>query len=112
MVKLLKESLSASVIITLLYLVLFYPLVLINKFDWFDLILITLSISPGIFIMVMIYNLDEYDKEPLWLCAIAFIFGAVNLHLDVDILEYLYSLIQSENTFIRVVIFFNKFFQI
>ena len=52
--------------------------------------------------MVIIYNLDEYDKEPLWLLALAFIFGAVNLHLDVDILEYLYSLIQSENTFIRV----------
>ena len=54
MVKLLKDSLSASVIITALYLVLFYPLVLINKFDWFDLVLITLSISPGIFIMVII----------------------------------------------------------
>ena len=100
--KLLKDSLSASVIITCLYLVLFYPLILINKFDWFDLVLVTLSISPGIFIMVLMYNLDEYDKEPLWLLALAFIFGAMNLHLDVDILEYLYSLIQSENNFIRV----------
>ena len=59
--KLLKESISASVIITALYLVLFYPLILINKFDWFDLVLVTLSISPGIFIMVLMYNLDEYD---------------------------------------------------
>ena len=45
--------------------------------------LVALSICPGIFIMAVIYNLDEYDKEPLWLLAIAFIFGAINLHLDV-----------------------------
>ena len=102
MSKLLKNSFGASVIITALYLSLFYPLILINKFDWFDLVLVTLSISPGIFIMVLIYNLDEYDKEPLWLLAIAFIFGAMNLHLDVDILDFLYSLIKTENNLIRV----------
>ena len=99
---LIKNSFGASVIITALYLSLFYPLILINKFDWFDLVLVTLSISPGIFIMVMIYNLDEYDKEPLWLLALAFIFGAMNLHLDVDILDFLYSMINTENNFIRV----------
>tara|TARA_B100000900_G_scaffold398172_1_gene399276 strand:- start:423 stop:1055 length:633 start_codon:yes stop_codon:yes gene_type:complete len=52
--------------------------------------------------MVTIYNLDEYDKEPLWLLAIAFIFGAINLHLDIDILNYLQSLITAENDFIRI----------
>ena len=100
--KLLKNSFFTSVIITALYLSLFYPLILINKFDWFDLVLVTLSISPGIFIMVVIYNLDKYDKEPLWLLAIAFILGAMNLHLDVDILDFLYSLINTENNLIRV----------
>ena len=93
MSNILKESFLASILITALYLVLFYPLVLINKFDWFDMLLVTLSISPGIFIMITIYNLDEYDKEPLWLLALAFIFGAINLHLDIDILDFLFSLI-------------------
>jgi len=55
MSKLLKNSFGASVIITALYLSLFYPLILINKFDLFDLVLVTLSISPGIFIMVLIF---------------------------------------------------------
>ena len=102
MSNILKESFLASILITVLYLVLFYPLVLINKFDWFDMLLVTLSISPGIFIMVTIYNLDEYDKEPLWLLALAFIFGAINLHLDIDILDFLFSLITAENDFIRI----------
>ena len=102
MSSILKESFLASILITALYLVLFYPLVLINKFDWFDMLLVTLSISPGIFIMVTIYNLDEYDKEPLWLLALAFIFGAINLHLDIDILDFLFSLITAENDFIRI----------
>ena len=102
MSNILKESIVASILITALYLVLFYPLVLINKFDWFDMLLVTLSISPGIFIMVTIYNLDEYDKEPLWLLALAFIFGAINLHLDIDILDFLFSLITAENDFIRI----------
>ena len=39
--------------------------------------------------MIFIYNLDEQDQEPLWLLAICFIFGAINLHLDVDILEFI-----------------------
>ena len=102
MYKILKESTVASILITALYLVLFYPLVLINKFDWYDMLLVVLSISPGIFIMVTIYNLDEYDKEPLWLLAIAFIFGAINLHLDIDILNYLQSFITAENDFVRI----------
>jgi RsiW-degrading membrane proteinase PrsW (M82 family) len=102
MSNILKESFLASILITALYLVLFYPLVLINKFDWFDMLLVTLSISPGIFIMVTIYKLDEYDKEPLWLLALAFIFGAINLHLDIDILDFLFSLITAENDFIRI----------
>ncbi len=100
--KILLNSIGASAIITALYLALFYPLILINRFDWFDLLLVTLSISPGIFIMVLIYYLDEYDKEPLWLLALAFIFGAMNLHLDVDILEFLFSSINLENNLLRV----------
>ena len=83
--RLIKSSIYGSTIITLLYLVLFYPLILIHKFDWYDLLLVSLSISPGIFIMIFIYNLDEDDQEPLWLLALCFIFGAINLHLDVDI---------------------------
>ena len=100
--KKIKSSFLGSLLITSLYLVLFYPLILINRFDWYDLLLVMLSISPGIFIMILIYNLDEYDKEPLWLLAICFILGAINLHLDVDILEYAFSFINVENNFIRI----------
>lgn len=51
--------------------------------------------------MSLIYYLDEYDKEPLWLLAIAFIFGAMNLHLDVDILDFMFNSINVENNLIR-----------
>ena len=91
MIKLLKNSLIATILITTLYLVLFYPLVLIEKLELYDLLLVTLSISPGFLIMVIIYNLDKYDKEPLWLLAIAFIFGAVNLYIAIDVQEYALS---------------------
>ena len=100
--KKIKSSFLGSLLITSLYLVLFYPLILINRFDWYDLLLVMLSIFPGIFIMILIYNLDEYNKEPLWLLAISFILGAINLHLDVDILEYAFSFINVENNFIRI----------
>lgn len=98
----LKGSAIATVLITALYLVLFYPLVLVEKLVWHDLLLVTLSIIPGIFIMVSMYNLDKYDKEPLWLLAIAFILGAVNLHWDVDILEFIFNKINVKNNFLRV----------
>ena len=101
MKKILLNSFVSCILITGLYLALFYPLILINRFDWFDLLLVTLSISPGIFIMSLIYYLDEYDKEPLWLLAIAFIFGAMNLHLDVDILDFMFNSINVENNLIR-----------
>jgi len=52
--------------------------------------------------MSLIYNLDEHDKEPLWLLAIAFILGAVNLHLDINILEYLLSSKDVQNNFLSV----------
>ena len=87
---------------TLLYLVLFYPLVLIHRFDLYDMLLVTLSISPGIFIMFFIYHSDEYDKEPVWLLATCFILGAINLHFDIDILEFVFSYINVENNFLRV----------
>jgi len=99
--KLLKSSIYGSLIITLLYLVLFYPLILIHRFDWYDLLLVSLSISPGIFIMLFIYNLDSEDKEPLWLLSLCFIFGAINLHFDVDILEFIFSFIDVENLFLK-----------
>ena len=97
-----KTSLMTGVIVTALYVVLFYPLVLINIFELKDLMLVALSICPGIFIMALIYNLDEYDKEPLWLLSIAFIFGAVNLHLDVDLLEYFLQFINLENDYLNI----------
>ena len=100
--KIIKSSFIGSLLITGLYLVLFYPLILINRFDWYDLLLVMLSISPGIFIMILIYNLDEYDKEPLWLLAISFILGAMNLHWGVEFLEYVFSFINVENNFIRI----------
>ena len=100
--KIIKSSLYGSLIITLLYLVLFYPLILIHKFDWYDLLLVSLSISPGILIMIFIYNLDEHDKEPLWLLALCFIFGAINLHLDVDILEFIFQFINMDNIFLQL----------
>jgi RsiW-degrading membrane proteinase PrsW (M82 family) len=102
MKKVFITSILTSIIVTALYVVLFYPLVLINIFELKDLSLVTLSIFPGIFIMAVIYNLDEFDKEPLWLLAIAFIFGAINLHLDVDLLEYFLKFINIENSFISI----------
>jgi RsiW-degrading membrane proteinase PrsW (M82 family) len=86
-----KTSLFTSIIFTALFVVLLYPLVLIDILKLSDLILVSLSILPGFLIMALIYNLDVQNKEPLWLLAIAFILGAVNLHLDIDILEYLLS---------------------
>ncbi len=100
--KLIKSSIYGALIITLLYLVLFYPLILIHKFDWYDLLLVSLSISPGIFIMIFIYNLDIEDQEPLWLLALCFIFGAINLHLDVDILEFIFGYINMSNIFLQI----------
>ena len=100
--KIIKSSFIGSLLITGLYLVLFYPLVLINRFDWYDLLLVMLSISPGIFIMILIYNLDTYNKEPLWLLAISFILGAINLHWGVEFLEYVFTFINVENNFIRI----------
>ena len=102
MKKIFLDSIYGSIMATLLYLVLFYPLVLIHRFDWYDMLLVTLSISPGIFIMFFIYHSDEYDKEPVWLLATCFILGAINLHFDVDILEFVFSYINVENNFLRV----------
>lgn len=93
-------SFLTSLIITALCVVLFYPLVLIKILDLYDLVLVSLSIAPGFFIMAVIYNLDVQNKEPLWLLAIAFILGAVNLHVDINILEYLSSTEDVQNTFL------------
>jgi RsiW-degrading membrane proteinase PrsW (M82 family) len=95
-----KTSFLTSIIVTALYVVLLYPLVLIDILNLYDLVLVSLSILPGFFIMSFIYNLDKQDKEPLWLLAIAFILGAVNLHLDINILEYLLSSKEVQNTFL------------
>ena len=92
-----KTSFLTSILVTALYVVLFYPLVLIDILNIYDLVLVSLSILPGFFIMSVIYNLDEQNKEPLWLLAIAFILGAVNLLLDINILEYLLSSIGDQN---------------
>jgi RsiW-degrading membrane proteinase PrsW (M82 family) len=93
----LKNSFTTTILVTALYVVLFYPLVLIEILNLYDLVLVSLSILPGIFIMALIYYLDEQDKEPLWLLAIAFILGALNLHLDIDILEYLLGFNDVQN---------------
>ena len=84
-----KTSFLTSIIVTVLYVVLLYPFVLIEILNLYDLVLVSLSILPGFLIMSVIYNLDEQNKEPLWLLSIAFILGAVNLHLDINILDYL-----------------------
>mgnify|MGYP000846404609 CR=1 FL=1 len=102
MINILKNSIVTTILITALYLVLFYPLVLIEKLNFYELILVSLSILPGFFIMVCIYNLDIHDKEPLWLLAIAFILGAINLHWDVDILDFLINSINADNNFLRI----------
>ena len=97
-----KTSFLTSIIVTALYVVLFYPLVLIDILDLYDLVLVSLSILPGFLIMSVIYNLDVQNKEPLWLLAIAFILGAVNLYLDINILEYLLSSKDVQNNFLNV----------
>ena len=100
MITIFKNSFLTSIIVTALYVVLLYPLVLIDILNLYDLVLVSLSIFPGFLIMSLIYNLDEQDKEPLWLLAIAFILGAVNLHLDINILEYLLSSKDVQNNFL------------
>lgn len=90
-----------SVIITTLYVVLFYPLVLIDILKFYDLLLVSLSIFPGFLIMTFIYNLDVQNKEPLWLLALAFILGAINLYLDIDILNFLLDFIDGENSLLN-----------
>ena len=97
----LKTSFLTSIIVTALFVVLLYPLVLINILNLSDMVLVSLSIFPGFLIMALIYNLDKQDKEPLWLLAIAFILGAVNLHLDINILDYLLSYNDVENNFLN-----------
>jgi len=96
-----KNSLYTCIIVTALYLVLLYPLVLIYMLKVFDLVLVSLSILPGFFIMALIYNLDLQNKEPLWLLAIAFILGAVNFHLDINILEFLLSSNNAQHNFLN-----------
>ncbi|QBA65321.1 PrsW family intramembrane metalloprotease [Muriicola soli] len=97
----LKTSLFTSIIVTALFVVLLYPLVLIDTLKIYDLILVSLSVFPGFFIMSFIYYLDEQDKEPLWLLAIAFILGGVNLLLDINVLDYLLSANTIENYFLN-----------
>jgi len=97
-----KTSFLTSIIVTALYVVMFYPLVLIDILNLYDLVLVSLSILPGFLIMSVIYNLDVQNKEPLWLLAIAFILGAVNLYLDINILEYLLSSKDVQNNFLSV----------
>lgn len=91
-----------GITITALYVVLLYPLVLINILNLYDLLLVSLSIFPGYLIMAFIYNLDIHNKEPLWLLAIAFMLGAVILYLDIDILKFLLDHIDRKNTLIGV----------
>ena len=100
MITIFKNSFLTSIIVTALYVVLLYPLVLIDILNLYDLVLVSLSIFPGFLIMSVIYNLDVQNKEPLWLLAIAFILGAVNLHLDINILEYLLSSKDVQNNFL------------
>ena len=86
--------------VTALYVALFYPLVLIDILKLSDLVLVSLSIIPGFFIMALIYNLDEQNKEPLWLLAITFILGSIILFLDINILDYFLSFNDIENNFL------------
>ncbi|SDB63002.1 Membrane proteinase PrsW, cleaves anti-sigma factor RsiW, M82 family [Flavobacteriaceae bacterium MAR_2010_188] len=102
MAKIFRNIVATTFLITVLCLVLFYPLVLIHRFGWYDLFLLSLAITPGIFIMVTIYNLDQYDKEPLWLLSIAYIFGAIILYADIDILEYIFNSINVEKNILGV----------
>lgn len=95
-----KRSFLASIIVTALYVALFYPLVLIDILKLSDLILVSLSIIPGFFIMALIYNLDEQNKEPLWLLSITFILGSVILFLDINILDFFLSFNDIENNFL------------
>lgn len=96
-----KTSLYTTIIVTALYVVLLYPLVLIDILKVSDLVLVSLSILPGFFIMALIYNLDVQNKEPLWLLAIAFILGAINLYLDINILEVLLSTDDVQHNFLN-----------
>jgi len=96
-----KTSFLTSIIVTALYVVLLYPLVLIDILKLSDLVLVSLSIFPGFIIMALIYNLDELEKEPLWLLAITFILGSIILYLDINILDYFLSYNDVQNNFLN-----------
>lgn len=98
-----KTSLYTCIIVTALYVVLLYPLVLIDILKVSDLLLVSLSILPGFFIMALIYNLDAQNKnkEPLWLLAFAFILGAINLYLDINILDVILSSNEVQHNFLN-----------
>lgn len=96
-----KTTLYTTLLVTALYVVLLYPLVLNDILKVSDLVLVSLSILPGFFIMALIYNLDVQNKEPLWLLAIAFILGAINLYLDINILEVILSTDDVQHNFLN-----------
>lgn len=96
-----KTSFLTCIIVTVLYVVLLYPLVLINILNLSNLALVSLSIFPGFFIMALIYNLDEQDKEPSWLLAITFMLGAVIFYLDINILDVLISSNDVQHNFLN-----------
>ena len=96
-----KTSFFTSIIVTALFVVLLYPLVLIAILKVTDLVLVSLSVLPGFLIMALIYNLDIQNKEPLWLLAIAFILGAINLHVDINILELVLSSNEVQHDFLN-----------
>ncbi|MBT8303813.1 MAG: PrsW family intramembrane metalloprotease [Bacteroidia bacterium] len=100
MTRIFRTSFFTSIIFTLIYVVMLYPLVLIDTLRLYDLLLVGLSIGPGFLIMALIYNLDIQNKEPLWLLAITYIIGAVILFIDIDLLKYLLSFIDVDNNIV------------
>lgn len=64
-----------------------------------DLLLLALSIAPGIAIVLFIYFSDKYEKEPWRLLAISFLYGAIGLFLSVIVSDFVnqFIVIHEEN---------------
>ena len=54
-----------------------------------DLLLLILSIAPGIAIVIIIYFTDIHEKEPWQLIVLSFIYGGIGLWLAIEISQLL-----------------------
>ena len=60
-----------------------------------ELLLLALSIAPGIAIVFFIYFSDKHEKEPLGLIILSFVYGGISLFLAIELSLFLKPFIES-----------------